>query len=72
MHRILLSVPVLLALGTLSAYAGARHDVPWYARHAVARQATVASCMADPGDLASSPDCVNAIDAARSVVAAQL
>ena len=69
-RKILLSL--LLALAAPAANAAATHDVPWFARHAAARQAALAACAANPGDLASSPDCINATAAARASLAREL
>lgn len=64
--------PLLLAFAATPAYAAATHDVPWFANHAAARQAAIAACAANPGDLAASPDCVNAAAAARTALAREL
>ena len=66
-RKILFSL--LLALAAPAAHAAATHDVPWFARHAAARQAAIA---ANPGDLAASPDCINAAAAARAALAREL
>jgi len=64
-------LPTLMLSLSLSAFAGtaamaaASHNVPWYLSNANARAATLATCNADPGDLAATPDCVNAAAAAQ-------
>ncbi len=68
MHKILLTVPAILAFSALPAFAAAQHDVPWYLQHKTERQAEVTACSANPGDLANTPDCINA-DAASSQAA---
>ena len=39
------------------------HDKAYYAANATERASTVATCQADPGRLAATPNCVNALAA---------
>jgi hypothetical protein len=50
----------LAALGATPALAAAAHTVPWYLSNTSVRTTTLATCNADPGDLARTPDCINA------------
>ncbi|WP_174502660.1 EexN family lipoprotein [Acidiphilium sp. C61] len=71
-RNILLKLPIVLALAVAPAHAAATHDVPWFTLHASARQAAIATCAANPGDLAASPDCINANTAAHEALASEL
>lgn len=57
---------VLLVLGTLSMLAGCKEDkevvqtVDWYKAHKAERAEVLAKCKANPGELAATPNCVNA------------
>jgi hypothetical protein len=64
-------LPALLASVFIVAAAGAAsaatpHSLPWYQANPAARSAALSACAADPGDLANTPDCINA-EAAQSV-----
>lgn len=65
LRSLFLSTALLFALAGTPAIAAAEHSVPWYLSNAAARSATLATCEADPGDLASTPDCINAKAASR-------
>jgi hypothetical protein len=43
----------------------ARFTVDYYRQHREAREAKLAACINDPGELGPTPDCVNARQAAR-------
>jgi hypothetical protein len=74
MHRTsLLFAPLLAAaLAAAPAYAAAQHDVPWYLANRGALQAELTACAANPGDLAATPDCVNAGAAQQQIAIAGL
>jgi hypothetical protein len=63
---------MLLAGAALPAVAATAHGVPWYLANAASRNATVAICQADPGDLAATADCINAAAAAKDAALAAL
>ena len=62
----------LLGLSILPAMAAATHGVSWYISHPQELHETIATCQDDPGDLASTPDCVNAMDAQRELAISAL
>jgi hypothetical protein len=45
------------------------HDVQWYKTHEAGRKSMLAKCHNNPGQLALTPNCVNAEQAAREVTA---
>ena len=55
---LLASVFIVAAADT--ANAATPHTVPWYNANLAARATTLSACVADPGDLANTPDCINA------------
>jgi hypothetical protein len=68
MTRILLFLPpMLLLVAAGPSYAAAQHDVPWYMANSDALQSELTACETDPGDISSTPDCVNA-DAAQKAI----
>ncbi len=61
--------PVLFATLIASpALAGTAHTVDWYVAHPQERKAEATRCDNDPGDLQTTPDCVNAKDAGRKAL----
>jgi hypothetical protein len=63
---------ILAMLGTTPVYAAAQHGVPWYLANHAALQSELAACTADPGDLAGTPDCINAKAAQQRAVISTL
>lgn len=59
---------LLVVAGTLSILAGCKKDevpevvqtVDWYKAHKVERAEVLTKCKANPGELAATPNCVNA------------
>nr|BCT99694.1 entry exclusion protein [uncultured bacterium]BCU00308.1 entry exclusion protein [uncultured bacterium] len=62
---------LLVVAGTLSMLAGCKEDKPetpaevvqtvdWYKAHKAERAEVLAKCKANPGELAATPNCVNA------------
>lgn len=59
---------LLVAAGALSMLAGCKEDKPaevvqtvdWYKAHKTERAEVLAKCKANPGELAATPNCVNA------------
>lgn len=59
---------LLVVAGTLSMLAGCKEDKPaevvqtvdWYKAHKSERAEVLAKCKANPGELAATPNCVNA------------
>lgn len=72
MRKMLFLSPLLLGLSALPALAAAQHTVPWYLANSSARAATLSACNADPGDLAKTPDCINASAAESDFITAML
>ena len=62
----------LFAAAALPALAASTHSETWYLANANARTAELAACQADRGDLAATPDCINAQAASRSAALAVL
>lgn len=60
----------LAAAMTLAACAAKEpdHTVDWYKAHAAERTAMVARCSANPGELADTPNCINATDATNAKI----
>jgi predicted small lipoprotein YifL len=61
---------VMAAVAALSACGPKEpvQTVDWYKAHPAERDAMLGRCQANPGELASSPNCVNATDARNSQV----
>lgn len=66
----------LMVAGTLSVLAGCNKDksaevavqtVDWYKTHEAERAAMLAKCQSNPGELAATPNCVNANSAKESI-----
>lgn len=57
-----------LAMASLAACSSKEpvQTVDWYKAHDAERTAMVARCNANPGELADTPNCVNATDAANA------
>jgi hypothetical protein len=73
MTRILfLTTAILTALGPTLSYASAQHGVPWYLANRAALQSELTACTVDPGDLASTPDCINAKAAQQRIAISTL
>jgi len=56
-------LPLYLLAGVLvawSAYAEPTRTVDWYRKHATERTALLKECRNNPGELAQTPNCVNA------------
>ena len=69
MARILfLAAGILAGFGPAQSYASAQHSVPWYLANRAALQSEITTCASDPGDLASTPDCVNAKAAQQQII----
>jgi hypothetical protein len=66
-HTLFLTTAILTALAAAPDYASGQHGVPWYLANRVALQSELAACAADPGNLANTPDCVNANAAQKHV-----
>jgi hypothetical protein len=64
-----LRLGIVVTLSALTACAPApdraRFTVDYYRTHAQVRNSTVAQCANDPASLSQTPDCVNALEAAR-------
>jgi hypothetical protein len=63
---LLVSVFIVVAAGNASA--ATPHSVPWYQADPAARAATLSACAADLGDLANTPDCINAEAAQKAYI----
>ena len=61
--RLVLSAAGLAAALAACTPAEPAHDVAYYLGHADERTAKLAACQADPGRLAHTPNCVNAVAA---------
>jgi hypothetical protein len=62
----------LFCLSFLPAMAAARHDLSFYLNHPQQLHDTLSACQDDPGDLASTPDCINAQDAQQEITLSSL
>lgn len=72
MRKSLFAAPLLFMISVAPAFAAVQHNVPWYIANPQQLQAEVSACQADPGDLANSPDCVNATEAEHEVIISEL
>lgn len=75
-QRSLFLVPVVGILTLTTAQTGLTkephdpvHDVQWYKTHEADRKSTLAKCHNNPGQLALTPNCINAEKAARELTA---
>jgi len=61
--RAAIAISVLLALGACTREPESAPTVEWFRAHEKERQAVVQECANDPGQLGTTPRCVNALDA---------
>jgi predicted small lipoprotein YifL len=66
-NRVLLVMAVVMGL-TACGPKETVQTVDWYKAHDVERKAMVDQCNANPGELDSTPNCVNATNAANALV----
>lgn len=69
------TIAMMLAVATALALAGCKEDKPqevvqtvdWFKAHKAEREAQLAKCNSNPGELAAAPNCINAAKADSEV-----